>query len=74
MERRMTGGLYPAIVQSELEKVKVVLPPLDVQAQLVQRVQEARTEIARERERATELMFAASDDVEAMILGTKIVV
>ena len=26
MERRMTGGLYPAIVQDELEKIRVPIP------------------------------------------------
>jgi restriction endonuclease S subunit len=36
MERRMTGGLYPAIVQDELDKIRVPLLPVDKQMKTVE--------------------------------------
>lgn len=35
MEQRMTGGLYPAITQHELEKIIIPLPDLTVQEQII---------------------------------------
>ena len=71
MERRMTGGLYPAIVHDELERIKVPLPPLAVQREIVARVQTGRAEIAREREAAQRKAQQAQAEIEALILGTK---
>ncbi|MCV4803146.1 restriction endonuclease subunit S, partial [Escherichia coli] len=34
LERRMTGGLYPAIVQEELEKIKIPIPSSEVQKEI----------------------------------------
>jgi restriction endonuclease S subunit len=71
MEQRMTGGLYPAITQDELEKIEIPLPPLPVQRQIVERVATGRKEIAREREAADRLARDINTEVEALILGTK---
>ena len=67
----MTGGLYPAITQDELEKIEVPLPPLPVQRQIVERVATGRKEIAREREAADRLARDINTEVEDLILGTK---
>ena len=71
MEQRMTGGLYPAITQDELEKIEIPLPPLSVQKQMMERVAAGREEIAREREAADRLAHDINAEVEALILGTK---
>ncbi|MDO8722430.1 MAG: restriction endonuclease subunit S [Syntrophales bacterium] len=71
MEQRMTGGLYPAITQDELEKIEIPLPPLSVQKQIMERVAAGREEIAREREAADRLARDINAEVEALILGTK---
>lgn len=71
MERRMTGGLYPAITQDELNKVRVPSPPVLAQRQIVERVTTRRAEIARLKVDAKAAMEAARAGVEAMILGTK---
>jgi restriction endonuclease S subunit len=71
MERRMTGGLYPAITQDELEQIRIPLPPLSVQRQIVERVAARRAEIAKLKAEAKARADAAKADVEAMILGTK---
>jgi len=71
MERRMTGGLYPAITQDELEKVLLPIPPLPVQRQVVAYVSEQRAEITKLKAEAKARAEAAKADVEAMILGSK---
>lgn len=71
MEQRMTGGLYPAITQDELEKIEIPLPALAVQKQIMEGVAAGREEIAREREAADRLARDINAEVEALILGTK---
>lgn len=71
MEQRMTGGLYPAITQDELEKIEIPLPPLSVQKQIMERVAAGREEIAREREAANRIAREINAEIEALILGTK---
>ena len=67
----MTGGLYPAITQDELEQIEIPLPSLSVQKQMMKRVAAGREEIAREREAADRLARDINAEVEALILGTK---
>lgn len=71
MERRMTGGLYPAITQDELERVRIPVPPLSAQRQIAERVAKRRAGIATLKADAKARADAAKADVEAMILGTK---
>lgn len=73
MEQRMTGGLYPAITQDELEKIEIPLPPLSVQRQIMERVAACREQITRERVAADRLAREINAEVEALILGTKMV-
>ena len=70
-ERRMTGGLYPAIVQSELEKIRVLLPPIDKQQKIVRQMEEGQANIAQEREKAGRLAAAIKQEVEEMIFGAR---
>jgi type I restriction enzyme S subunit len=71
LERRMTGGLYPAIVQGELEKIRVPLPPMTLQQKIVKEMKEKEMEIARERKKGEQLTAAVSQEVEDMILGVR---
>ena len=71
MERRMTGGLYPAIVQAELEKVMVPLPPISIQRESMKEVETFRVQIARERETARQIAERIEADLEAWLLGNK---
>ncbi len=71
MERRMTGGLYPAITQDELEQVRIPVPPLPVQNRIMERIAKRRKEITKLKTEAKTRADAAKMDVEAMILGTK---
>jgi type I restriction enzyme S subunit len=55
----------------ELRGLKIPLPPLAVQKQIMERVTAGREEIAREREASDRLARDSNAEVEAMILGTK---
>ncbi|MDI6774166.1 MAG: restriction endonuclease subunit S [Verrucomicrobiota bacterium] len=71
MERRMTGGLYPAIVQSELERVLVPSPPISTQRKVVEDEEAVRARIAREREAARQTARRIEADLEAWLWGAK---
>ena len=67
----MTGGLYPAIVQSELEKVRVPLPSLKVQEAFVAKAERVQKEMCAERQAAAKLSAKVAQEVEEMILGIR---
>lgn len=69
LERRMTGGLYPAIVQEELEKIKIPIPSSEVQKEIICRVEEGRSKIRQEQEAAAKVKEESEREIERMILG-----
>lgn len=71
MERRMTGGLYPAIIQVELERVLVPIPPLEIQKEIMKQVKDGQRKIACEREAAEKKSLEIKTEIEALMLGTK---
>mgnify|MGYP001563687004 CR=1 FL=1 len=71
MERRMTGGLYPAIVQSELEKIRLPLPPLKSQKAFVQAADEIQTQIKEDRKSSETKADVMKTQIEEMILGIR---
>ena len=60
------------INSEELRSLQIPLPPLAVQKEIMQRVDADRAEIARERKAADELSKAINTELEALILGTRI--
>lgn len=69
MERRMTGGLYPAITQPELEKVLVPVPPLKVQEEFVNDAEKTLAQISQGREEIASMQMEAQEKIERMIQG-----
>jgi len=59
------------INSEEIRTLRVPLPPLEVQRKLVERVNVARAEMARERAAATQLRQTIAAEVESLILGVK---
>jgi len=55
----------------ELRGLKIPLPPLSVQKQIIERVEAGREEIAREREAADRITREINAEIEDLILGTK---
>ena len=70
MERRMSGGLYPAIVQSELEKILLPVPPLELQNKIIAEHQEGQNELARLRTEKIRIKIETVQSIEQMIIGT----
>jgi type I restriction enzyme S subunit len=71
LERRMTGGLYPAIVQTELEQTLVPVPPLELQHEIVDMVGNHLERITKERKTVEENKAQAFRVLEEMILGIR---
>jgi len=51
--------------------LQVTIPPLDVQRDIMRRVEAGRAEIARERESAQRQAREAEAEIEALILGIR---
>jgi type I restriction enzyme S subunit len=66
-----TSSGLGTINSEEVRNAPIPLPPLEVQREIVRRVEEGRAEIAREREAAAKRAREAEEEVEALILGAK---
>lgn len=66
-----SGNNQPNLNAEMIANLRIPLPPLAVQKQIMERVAAGRSEIAREREAAEKLAKKISAEVEALILGTK---
>jgi len=71
MERYMTGGLYPAIVQDELERIKVPIPDLTKQKEFVKKIKEAESKQTLKFKQADTNFAKVKQNIEAAILGQK---
>lgn len=69
MDQRSSGGNYPAITIDELAKVKIPLPPPEVQAEIADKVDAIYREAKQLRREGDEILAAAKAEVERMILG-----
>ncbi|MCB0827083.1 MAG: restriction endonuclease subunit S [Armatimonadetes bacterium] len=70
-QRYFTGSAGQQRVPAEfLEELHVPLPPVDVQNEILTRVQIGYAEVARLRTVADQIRAAANAEIEAMILGT----
>ena len=66
-----SGNNQPNLNAEMIANLRIPLPPLAVQKQIMDRVAAGREEIARERETADRLARDISAEIEGMILGTK---
>ncbi len=71
MERYMTGGLYPAIVQSELEKIKVPILKIKVQREIVENIRKAEHQTNKKLTDAIRRFKQVKHNIEEMIVGGK---
>lgn len=69
MERYMTGGSYPAIVQTELERVLVPIPSPNIQREIIAHAAETQNRIATLRRDAEILTQTIRTQTENAILG-----
>jgi restriction endonuclease S subunit len=72
LEQRMTGSNYPAITTGELKKIKIPVPPIEIQNEIAEEIK-GRIELAKEmRKGAEEVIKLAKEKAEKMILGEEI--
>lgn len=64
MEQRMTGGLYPAITQFELENIIVPLPDLDLQKEIIKNLGKEQRILTKEKEELCILKEQQRDSIE----------
>ena len=67
----MTGGLYPAIVQEELEKIRVPIPSQAIQLSILKQIIASEKDIKQKRELAELKEKQTKAEIEALILGIK---
>jgi restriction endonuclease S subunit len=68
-EQRMTGGLYPAIVKTELEKLLIPIPPFGKQRSIVEKVGTLQGSIKSLKRIADDAIAVANVKLEAVISG-----
>ncbi|MCP9492888.1 MAG: restriction endonuclease subunit S [Pyrinomonadaceae bacterium MAG19_C2-C3] len=68
-KKRSSGGNYPAITFDELQRLKIPLPPPEVQDEIVRHVQAIYTQAKDLRREGQALLTRAKEEVERMILG-----
>lgn len=68
MEQRMSGGNYPAIVQDELQKIKIPLPPSEIQDKIARKMDEVY-KIKKGKEAEAERFLSSIEDYVLRELG-----
>ncbi|MGJ0429575.1 restriction endonuclease subunit S [Methylobacter sp.] len=67
--RNTTGGTRPALDYSALKSIKIPLPPLEKQAEIVKHISQIRAQAKQLQQQAEAELEAAKQQVERMILG-----
>ena len=67
LKNRMTGGLYPAITESELKEIKVPMPDKDKQIEIMELVERKRLSIINNKHLVEKLKFEAEQEFETAI-------
>mgnify|MGYP003534249638 FL=1 len=63
----MTGALYPALNAEQLKSIRIPLPPLSVQEEIVNHINEIKAQIKELRRQALELREQAKKDFEGSV-------
>ena len=69
MEQRTTGGNYPAITTEDLRKIKIVVPDMKIQGEIVDGVKTIYEKAKRLRQEAEDVVAETQKQVEQMILA-----
>lgn len=69
--RQAIGARMPRISSETFLAFSITLPPIEIQRQIMQSVEEGRAEIIREREAAERKSREIEAEIEELILGTK---
>ncbi|NTS66162.1 restriction endonuclease subunit S [Sphingomonas sp. HHU CXW] len=69
MEQRSSGGNYPAITSTELRRLIIPIPSLDLQHQIVAGCKQRISDALALRQRANDELESAKREIEAILLG-----
>ena len=69
MSLRSSGGNYPAIIESELKKIIIPIPPLDTQKCIIEMVTKMNNKAEQLKKESDALIEEAKEKAEKMIIG-----
>lgn len=69
LKNKMTGGLYPAITESELKEVRIPLPDVNTQMKIMQLIKKKENDIIRSKEMIDSLKQQAQQEFEKAIFN-----
>lgn len=69
LKNKMTGGLYPAITESELKEIRIPLPGVNTQVKIMQLIKQKESEIIKSKEKIDVLKQQAQNEFEQAIFN-----
>ena len=69
MAIRSSGGNYPAIIESELKRIIIPIPPIEVQKNIIETVSKMRNKAEELKKESDALYEDAKQTVEKMLIG-----
>lgn len=70
LKNKMTGGLYPAITESELKELKIPLPKFEIQQEIMELIEMKKSNILNNKELITSIKLEAEKEFEQTILAS----
>jgi len=67
LKNKMTGGLYPAITENELKKIKIPLPDIEKQKTIMEKIENMKNTILNNKHLVQQLKYQAECEFEQMI-------
>lgn len=70
LKNKMTGGLYPAITESELKEIKIPLPKFEIQQEIMELIEMKKSNILNNKELITSIKSVAEQEFEQTIFAS----
>jgi len=67
LKNKMTGGLYPAITENELKKIKIPLPDIEKQKTIMEKIENKKNTILNNKHLAKSLKHQAETEFEETV-------
>jgi type I restriction enzyme, S subunit len=69
LKNKMTGGLYPAITENELKKIKIPLPAVEEQIKIMTLINQKKNDIISNKQRINDIKVEAEIEFEKEVYG-----
>lgn len=70
LKNRMTGGLYPAITETELKEIKIPFPSVEKQIEIMQLIEKKKNDILNNKSRIVSIKQEAEQEFEQAIFNS----